>query len=72
MATNLLRTAGQARRRAECGQYSAPARSREVMSYVSRLKLLAASGLTLDNTSLQPTRVSNRRRRREYTVAGTL
>jgi hypothetical protein len=45
---------------------------REVMSYVSRLKRLAASRLTLDNTSLQPTRVFNQCRRREYMVAGTL
>jgi hypothetical protein len=33
------------------GWNSAPARSREVMSYVSRLKVLAASCLALDNTS---------------------
>jgi hypothetical protein len=42
------------------------------MSYVSLLKGLAASCLTLDDTSLQPKRVSNRRRRGEYIVAGTL
>jgi hypothetical protein len=76
MATNLRapleQSTDHASRRAELRRISAPPRPREVMSYISLLKLLAASCLTLDKTSLQPKGVSKRRRRPEFTVAGTM